>query len=110
MTLLLNGEKSSQFIRVSDNAKLKNKDILLTSVDLKAKIFKGKFYFLIKKFQSGKEKKEAEYQFDSIKIYHTIEQIKKKENHLCSFKLKVSESIKEKKNIYSKIPKAKQLK
>ena len=96
LTLYKNGEKSSKFIRISDTFNLKNEEISFELVDLKMRIFKGEFYFLIEKYRCEKPITDsAEYQFNSIKIYDSIEEIEKKENHLCSFKLKAKELLSE---------------
>ena len=102
MKILMNGEKSSKFIRVSDNVQLKDKEIIFKTHDIKMRLLNGTFYFLIVKFNQEKNItvnefenniKESEYLFDSIRIYKRIDQIEKKENHLCSFILKANEII-----------------
>lgn len=102
MSILMNEEKSSKFIRVSDNVELKDKEITFETRDIKMRILNGTFYFLIEKYNLKKniinnkyEKniKLSECLFDSIKIYKSIDQIEKKENHLCSFILKTKEVI-----------------
>ena len=100
MSILMNENKSSKFIRVSENIQLKDKEITFNIHDIKMRLLNGTFYFLIEKFNQEKyislnsfEKniKVSEYPFDSIKIYKRIEDIEKKENHLCSFILKTNE-------------------
>lgn len=102
MSILMNGQISSKFIRISDGKELKEKEIIFEINDIKMKIFYGTFYFFIEKFKLkensklnkfGNYKKESEYLFDSIKIYKTIDKIDKKENHLCSFLFKAYEII-----------------
>lgn len=100
MSILMNEQISSKFIRVSENIQLKDKEITFNIHDIKMRLLNGTFYFLIEKFNQEKyislnafEKntKISEYPFDSIKIYKRIEDIEKKENHLCSFILKTNE-------------------
>jgi len=100
MSILMNEEKSSKFIRVSENIQLKDKEITFNSNDIKMRLLNGTFYFLIEKFNQEKDIsinffdkniKVSEYPFDSIKIYKKIEDIEKKKNHLCSFILKTNE-------------------
>ena len=101
MSILMNEKKSSKFIRYADNTELRGKAINFKINDVKMRIFKGTFYFLIEKYniennlsyKSEKNNiKESEYIFDSIKIYKVIDQIEKKDKHLCSFILKAEEA------------------
>ena len=100
MSILINGEKSSKFLRVSDNIQLKDKEITFNINDIKMRLFNGTFYFLIEKFTQEenmvinafeKNIEISEYIFNAIKIYKRIDEIQKKENHLCSVVLKANE-------------------
>ena len=105
MSISMNEKKSSKFIRYADNIELRGKAINFKINDVKMRIFKGTFYFLIEKYniesnlnyKLGKNNiKESEYIFDSIKIYKAIDQIEKMDKHLCSFILKAEEVRKKK--------------
>ena len=92
MTITAKGEKCNQFIRKTNNEKLKNKEISFKISDLRIKIIKDIIYFNILKYNTAPN--YTKFKFDKIKIYNSIKEIGNiNDNHLFSFILKAKEKF-----------------
>ena len=92
MIITAKGENCNQFIRKTNNEKLKNKEINFKISDLRIKIFKDIIYFNIIKYNT--DPNYTKFKFDKIKIYNSINEICNiNDNYLCSFILKAKEKF-----------------